>query len=87
MTSFQQIPESRHPDNRLCANCKKRPGTETWGDALAVTHGWAAKWCVMCVLEAQLEHARERAAAIPELERRLAVEALRTERGGRDMLT
>ena len=58
----------------LCAKCQKRPGTETWvaeGGALAYVHGMSQWWCRRCVLEAQLEHAHERAAAIPELERQL----------------
>lgn len=55
----------------LCANCGERPGTETWGDVLAVMHGWTQKWCEVCVLEKQVEHDRERAAELPELERRL----------------
>jgi len=55
-----------------CPNCEQREGEVRWGDALAFTHGWAPMWCWVCAYEAQLEHAKERAAAIPELERRLA---------------
>jgi len=64
------------PPRVKCANCGKRWGTVTWtGDAasiLAFTHGMWAQWCEICALEAQLEHAKERAAKIPEIEKRLA---------------
>lgn len=55
----------------ICPNCGKRPGTVRWGDALAVTHGFTQMWCEVCAVTAQLNFARERAAAIPELEARL----------------
>lgn len=57
---------------KTCANCKKRPGTVTWGDALAMTHGFAVKWCEVCALEAQIVHAKERAAKLSGMEARLA---------------
>jgi hypothetical protein len=60
-----------------CANCHQRPGTIRWGNTLALTHGWAQMWCEICATEAQLEHAQERAAVIPELEAKLG--ALRRE--------
>jgi hypothetical protein len=41
---------------------------------LAVTHGWTTKWCLICVLEAQIAHAKERAAALPGLEAQLEEE-------------
>lgn len=56
----------------LCGNCGERPGTITWGDLLALTHGGGTLRCELCAIKTQLEHARERAAAIPELEARLA---------------
>lgn len=56
---------------RPCANCGERPGTVRWGGALAATHGWVVLWCEVCALEAQVEHARERADALPALEARL----------------
>lgn len=56
---------------RLCTKCKERPATIIWGDALATTHGWNEYRCDICALKEQLDHARERAAAIPELERKL----------------
>ena len=64
---------------RICDNCHRRPGTVRWGDMLAVTHGGGERWCEICATAAQLEYAKERAAAIPELEaelvRLLAAEA------------
>lgn len=42
------------------------------GGVLAMTRGWASKWCEICCLEAQLKHAKERAEAIPTMEKRLA---------------
>ncbi len=59
----------------MCANCKQRPGTKKWvgeGGALALSHGFYAMWCEVCVLTAQLEHARSRVAEIPKMEARLA---------------
>lgn len=56
----------------LCASCHKREGTLAWGDALALTHGFAARWCEVCALTAQIAHAEERAAALPGLRARLA---------------
>jgi hypothetical protein len=35
-------------------------------------HGNYTYWCELCALKAQLVRARERAAAIPELERKIA---------------
>jgi hypothetical protein len=58
-----------------CANCHQRPATERWtseGGTLALVHGGIEFWCKPCCLQAQLDYARERAAAIPELERELA---------------
>ena len=55
-----------------CANCGEREGTVRWGDALAMIHGGSVLWCEICAATAQLKHARERAALIPELETRLA---------------
>ena len=56
----------------LCSKCGKRPGTVRWGDTLAATHGFPTLRCQVCVYTEQLIHARERSAAIPELERKLA---------------
>jgi hypothetical protein len=62
------------PSDGSCRNCGERPGTEKYsasGGALDFIHGSYQMWCRVCVLEAQLSHARERAAAIPDLERQL----------------
>lgn len=62
-------------EQTLCNNCKQRPATEIWvgdGGVLAYAHGAYQHWCLRCVLEAQLEHARKLATSIPELESKLA---------------
>ncbi len=59
-----------------CRNCGQRPATELWigdGGSLAFVHGHYQPWCKPCTLQVQLDHARKRAKAIPELERELAV--------------
>lgn len=60
----------------LCVNCNILRGTERWvGEYDSVTvarTGWHQMWCKRCVVVAQLDHAKQRAAAIPELERQLA---------------
>jgi len=74
-TLASQIPDKPKLPEQPCANCNKRVGTQLWlgvGGALAYTHGMHTYWCKICVLETQLEHARERAALIPELEAELA---------------
>lgn len=56
-----------------CQKCGKRPGTERFAtDQTAFTHGWVQMWCVICVLEAQIKHAKERARKLPAMERKLA---------------
>ena len=70
MTNFGQV-----PPGKMCDRCDERPATGMWtGDegAMAAIHGSLWWWCERCMVEAQLVRARERAAAIPELERRLA---------------
>lgn len=59
------------PSETVCPNCRKRPGTKPWGDALAMTHGFEVRWCEVCVYSTQLKHAQERAKLIPALERKL----------------
>lgn len=59
---------------KLCANCGEREGTIQWlgqGGMLALTHGFYSMWCEVCATRAQLVYAEERAAAIPELQRKL----------------
>jgi hypothetical protein len=63
--------EVMHPLEPMCATCGKRPGTRRWGDALALSHGGGALRCEPCVLRAQIAHAEERAAVLPELRQRL----------------
>lgn len=60
------------PANAICTFCHERTASSWWSEGtIALVHG--ARWliCEQCVLEKQLEHARERAAAIPELEAKL----------------
>lgn len=52
----------------LCGNCGERPYVTLWVDPNHPHEGW----CERCVLSAQVEHARERAAALPSLEARLS---------------
>lgn len=51
----------------LCAECGKRPGSITWGDALAMIHGGGEKRCGVCVYGAQLRHALSRTVRVPIL--------------------
>ena len=63
------------PEGYVCDRCHERPATGMWlgdGNVISAIHGAHWWWCERCMLEAQLENARERAAAIPDLERRLA---------------
>lgn len=51
-----------------CANCGLRPGTEIWTEGtLAFVHGFYAKWCSVCMLQKQIEHAETSASRLPEL--------------------
>lgn len=72
--------EEQCPFFGVCLFCKTRPATLHFGDALSFTHGGSINCCELCCAEKQLEHARERAAVIPELERRVA--DLRAAEGG-----
>lgn len=46
-----------------------------WSDegTVGIVRGYVSARCERCVVEVQLEHAREMAASIPKLEARLAV--------------
>jgi len=57
---------AEHP---VCSKCGKRPGTERWETADFRHPTWR---CELCCVRAQVDHARERAAALPALESRLA---------------
>jgi hypothetical protein len=57
-----------------CPNCGKREATEIWnknGSDLEVAHGMYQQWCEICVLEAQLDHAKKIRDGIPALVDRL----------------
>ena len=57
-----------------CSKCKTRVSTIQWvgdGGFIAGIHGMWTPYCEHCALEDQLAFARERAAAIPEIERKL----------------
>lgn len=58
----------------ICDNCKEHIATTKWvgdGGTLALSHGWYSWWCECCMLKAQIQHAKERAAVILDLERQL----------------
>ncbi len=57
---------------RMCPHCGKRPGTHDFAqDVTAFAHGWSEKWCEICVLEVQIEYARQAAGRLSDLESRL----------------
>ena len=58
----------------LCASCNKHKGTGKWigtGNMMSFVHGDYQIWCLHCMTEAQLKHAKERARDIPILEKKL----------------
>lgn len=62
------------PEGQMCQNCRQLPATGMWlgdGNMMSAVHGAHWWWCEKCMVEVQLESAREKAKAIPELERRL----------------
>lgn len=63
------------PDGKACSRCNTRPATMWWSDegTVGIVRGYVSARCERCVVEVQLEHAREMAASIPKLEARLAV--------------
>lgn len=60
-------------DLGLCHNCGIRKGTGQWGNSLSISHGWTVPRCDTCTYEAQLEHAWNRAKALPRLAYKLAL--------------
>lgn len=61
-------------EGKTCDNCKVRPATQWWcgdGGIMGFIHGARWPWCMICITEEQLKHARERAAEIPALEDKL----------------
>ena len=65
-------PSADRPLVGTCLYCKKRPATLHFGDMLSFTHGGIDNCCEICCAEMQLNHAKERAVAIPELEAKVA---------------
>jgi hypothetical protein len=62
------------PEGAMCAKCEKHKATEKWvgeGGWLAATHGMIQYWCKCCVLEEQLEYAKDQAKEIPKLKLRI----------------
>jgi hypothetical protein len=55
----------------LCGECGE-PGAIKWGQSIQVARGHHTLRCERCAFTAQLEHARERAAAIPQIEAKLS---------------
>jgi hypothetical protein len=62
-------------DYGICRNCNERAAIGKWvgnGSVMDLVHGNYTYWCEPCMLRAQIEHAREAAERLPELEARLA---------------
>lgn len=73
MTAIFHQPATEDEPDTKCPYCKKREGTIKWSEGpIAAVYGMWSMVCEVCAYEQQLEHARERAAAIPELECKLA---------------
>ena len=67
---------------KACQRCGAKGPTSVWtadDGGFGYVHGMYSWWCERCILTAQLDHAKARAAAIPELEAKLA--ALRSPEG------
>lgn len=63
------------PEGQVCTNdCDHLAEPIPWvgnGGAMDLVHGGYTWWCKCCMIDAQLEHAKARAAEIPELEQEL----------------
>ena len=60
--------------DQWCQNCHERQASVNWvgeGGALAAVHGMVARWCKVCVLEKQIEHAEKMEAMLPSLRSQL----------------
>lgn len=81
---WYELPENRHPsrldagipENAPCDNCGARPAVSKYAGQQNMNDlnhywGWEAWWCMICILQAQLAHAEDAAALIPELKRQL----------------
>jgi len=64
---------TRPPKDQTCDECKKRPATQWWSTEglVAAIHGFVEARCEICCVVGVLEHARQQAAMIPELEAKL----------------
>lgn len=87
MSFFCIVCETEHPRGEcplkgMCVFCKAVPATLHLGDLLSFTHGGVLNCCELCAAEKQLEHARERASKIPELEDRVVELRAARETGG-----
>ncbi len=75
ITKVETVPiQDDLPPGIDCKNCGDREASVKWtgdGGVLALVHGAWQPWCSICVLKTQIEHAEERAAALPELRREL----------------
>ena len=61
------------PAGMVCQKCGERPADGMFSEGImAALHSSYQWWCELCMVKAQLENARGRAAAIPELEAELA---------------
>jgi hypothetical protein len=60
----------------ICQNCNEKPATQTWvgeGGTFGLVHGQYQFWCELCCVKAQIKHAEEAAARLPELREKLRV--------------
>ncbi len=64
------------PGDHPCENCNDHQAVGWWtgdGGVLAISRFYMQfAWCKCCMLNAQVEHARERAAGLASLEQKLA---------------
>jgi len=64
------------PPKGDCESCGARPATSWWSGESSFTeinHGAPVyKWCELCCIEAQLEHAKKAAGRVAELEEQRA---------------
>lgn len=73
-TNNQGVVDSldRFKPKGLCANCKLHKATMIYTNStMDMVHGSYAFWCECCILKMQIQHAEERAKALPELKIKL----------------
>lgn len=51
----------------ICSKCKKRIGVITWGDTLAMTHGFTTMRCNTCAYRDQILYALKAIKRLPPL--------------------